>query len=447
MNEDFNSNMNHNSSDDHLHHEEDYQFLSEIHKRRRITGRQVLAIVLGVCALGILFGVIAGAVFSAVTAGYSERHPSPVHMGADADSEDWSTAESTESGTVSVSANSSENAAASLADTGGTQTEEDSLSDYEALNARMKEIGDTARKSVVHVMGIRNTEDWLHNTDTSTVTKNGLIVADTGDRLMILTDNDGLDNVEKIAVEMADDFIVTASFVKRDPITNLAVIAVSKDALDDSAKGSFTVADLGNSYTVRSGDSIIAIGSPLGYSGSVVYGEVTSVDNTVSVTDGEYNLITTNIEGAASGNGFLINTDGRIVGMIFQKYATQNSSVIVGVPISLLKHLTEVLCNNGAISYAGIHGQNVSEAVSKNSGIPTGVYITQIDANSPALAAGLAVGDVITQMDGREIASMRFIHNKIASLSPGDTIPVTVRRQGANGYVKFKFELTIGECK
>lgn len=278
------------------------------------------------------------------------------------------------------------------------------------------------------------------------MTNTGLIVADTGERVMILTGNESIDGVQQIAVEFPDGSIATADFIKKDPITNLAVISVSSDDLSAASKNSYKTADLGNFYS-RSGETVIAIGSPLGYSDSVIYGEVTSTDNTVSVTDGEYDLITTNIQGSSSGNGFLINTDGQVIGMIAQKYATQNSSVITGVPVSLLRHLIEILCNNEEISYIGIHGQTVSETVSKSSGIPSGVYVTQVDANSPALEAGLAAGDIITEMDGRDIVTMKYIHNKIASLNPGDTIPITVQRMGADGYVKFKFELKVGECK
>jgi serine protease Do len=450
MNREINDNMNNDSSDDHLHHEDDYQFMSEVHKRRNLNGRQIVLIICGVCVLAILFGVIAGAVFSAVTAGYSKRHPDPVRMNANADSEAISETKSMESSSASSSV--SQNAAASSVseNSAADPAQEDgerSLVNYEALNDQMKTIGNSAQKSIVYVMGIRNTEDWLNNTDTNTVTRSGLVVADANDRLLILTDYDGIDGAQKLAVELPDNSIVSAELVKRDPITNLAVIAVEKSGLNASEKSCYAVAALGNSYNIQIGDSVIAIGSPLGYSDSVVYGEVTSVENAVSVTDGEHNLIITNIMGSSSGNGFLVNTDGEFIGMIFQKYASQNSSAIVGIPGMLLKQLTEELCNNEPISYIGIQGQTVTESVSESSGISAGVYVTEIEANSPALSAGLAAGDIITEMDGHTITNMRLVHNIIASMKPGDTIPVTVRRKGASRYVKFKFELTVGECK
>lgn len=450
MNREFNDKMNNDSSDDHLYNEEDYQFLSEVHKRRNLNARQIVLIICGVCFLAILFGAIAGAVFSAVTAGYSERHPDPVRMnaGADAGTLSGTGSDVSTSDASSVSQNESVSANSSVSGNAAELSpQEKSLSYYEALNNRMKTIGNSAQRFIVYVLGIRNTEDWLNNTDTDTVTRSGLIVADANERLLILTDYDGIDGAQKLAVELPDKSIVSAVLVKRDPITNLAVIAVEKNSLNTSQKGCYAVANLGNSYNIRIGDSVIAIGSPLGYSNSVVYGEVTSVENAVSVTDGEYDLIITNIMGSSSGNGFLVNTEGEVTGMIFQKYATQNPSAIVGIPGELLKQLTEELCNNEPISYMGIQGQTVTESLSASSGIPAGVYVTGIDANSPALAAGLAAGDIITEMDGRTITNMKLIHNIIASLKPGDTIPVTVQRKGANRYVKFKFELTVGECK
>lgn len=480
--------------------EEDYRFLSEIHKRRPLSLRTILTTVAGVTCCAVLFGVVAAFVFGVVWDRRQEKKSDKVSLVSQSEVEETASIgvsdgagqmgpgrSQMEEGIKSEQHESSGQSAAGKSTTsnggdsstrgqeathagnGGNQSnggagtnpggqtltpeqeaeqeQADSLVDFEALNAKMKQIGDDAAASFVRVIGIKETEDWVRTKDVGTSARTGLIVADNGQNLLILTDYGSLTTMKQIAVEMPDGEILKASLVKHDPITDLSVISIPKNTLKGGTGTSFRTADLGNSYQVREGDSVIAIGSPLGYSGSVVYGQVTSIESTVSVTDGEYNLITTDILGSPSGNGFLINTDGQVVGLINQKYATQNASVVTGVPISLLKHLIEVLSNKGALSYAGIHGQEVSAEVSKSSGIPVGVYLTGVDATSPALAAGLQVGDILESVDGLRTTSMKLVHNKLTSLKPGDTVPVTVCRLGADGYVKFDFKLTIGESK
>ncbi|MEE3419764.1 MAG: trypsin-like peptidase domain-containing protein [Lachnospiraceae bacterium] len=424
--------------------EGEYHFLKETVKEKPISGRRVLSKALFAIVCGALFGVTAAGVFYGVTTSAKSRAASRVTFSEDEGGEAMSSsAPAVETPT--------ETSTPTPTPTETQPTEQDenalALADYETLNAAMKEIADKANVSVVEVTGIKSQEDWFQRTDTSTVTQSGLIVANNGTSLLILTSSDSVAGANEIAVTMPDETIARASLVKRDSNTGLCVVSIPLNTLGESTLASCAVADLGNSYTVSTGDSVIAIGSPLGYSDSVAYGEITSTKNTVSVVDGEYNLLTTDIQGSPDGNGFLINLKGQVVGCIFQKYATQNTAVVTGVPISLLKYLIEELSNNSSLSYAGIHGQSVTREISKSSGIPVGVYISAVEADSPALAAGLQAGDILVKMDGLDVSSMQLVHNKLTSMKPGDTVPIKVERTGPDGYVEFDFQLTIGEAK
>ena len=467
-----------NTSPEEIEEEEEYHFLKETVKQPPVSPRRILGRVLFVLVCGALFGAAAAGTFVGLTASAKERQSTRVTFSQDENGEEAAASGGTDSGTTSEAAASApqdstaanENGAAGTpagsgdpipssaanapAGSAGTQAVagagEDSsalaLTNFENLNGAMKRIADRADASIVEVTGITSTEDWFKRTDTSTATQSGLIVADNGTSLLVLASSDAIGGATRIVVTMPDESIVEASLVKKDNNTGLCVVSIPLSSIAGATKDSYTVADLGNSYTVSAGDSVIAIGSPLGYSDSVAYGEVTSTHNTVSVVDGEYNLLTTDIQGSPEGNGFLINLDGQVVGCIFQKYATQNSSVVTGVPISLLKYLIEELSNKTAISYAGIHGQSVTQEISRSSGIPVGVYITSVEPDSPALAAGLMAGDVLVQMDGLKVSSMTLVHNKLTALKPGETVPVRVERAGNGGYVEFNFLLTVGEA-
>ncbi len=435
-----------NKIDRELNSEEDeYRFLRETQKQPPMKMRTIWTGAALIVIGAVLFGVIAAEVFVSVVNDRRQNTPDTVQLSEDEDLSQ-SDSESSVSSTAPAVEQEEHDQAAETPKT-DEEMESDALVNYELLNRKMTEIGTAAERYLVRVSGITSQEDWLKNTDTSATTATGLIVADNGKNLLILTDYSSIDGAEQIAVTFSEGTILNGTLVKNDPITNLAVISVADSDLTEAVKSGYSIAVLGNSYQVSTGDSVIAIGSPLGYIGSIGYGEVTSTDNTVSVTDGEYSLITTSIQGSSSGNGVLINTDGEVVGIIFQKYSAQNQTNVTGVPISLLKHRIEVLSNNGTLSYAGFKGLTVTEKIAESSGMPEGVYVTAVDADSPALQAGLAVGDVIQGVDGLEITSMKLLHTKLNTFDVGDTVSVTVRRLGADGYKKFEFKLTIGELK
>ncbi len=425
--------------------EEEYQFLNETYKRPPIKKRTVLTGVAMIIVCAVLFGVIAAVVFLSIIREHEENVVSTVSLTEDED--ELSEVTPTPTPTVVPSQDQAVDAPKDRSEMTADELRAEALENYDLLNQKMKAIGLRAERYLVHITGIRSREDWLNHTDISTTTQSGLIVADNGQNLLILIDYASIDGAEQIAVTFPDGTILDGSFLKRDPITNLAIIGVSHALITDEVKRSYSIANLGNSYRISTGDSVIAIGSPLGYSGSIGYGEVTSTENTISVIDGEYNLITTTIQGSSTGNGLLINTDGEVIGLIFQRYAIQNNASIVGVPISLLKHLIEVLSNNGTLTYAGFKGQTITHNVAESSGMPEGVYVTSVEADSPALAAGLAVGDIIEEIDGLDTSSMKLLHTKLGTLKVGDIVEVTVRRLGADGYKKFKFKLTVGEVK
>ena len=96
----------------------------------------------------------------------------------------------------------------------------------------------------------------------------------------------------------------------------------------------------------------------------------------------------------------------------------------------------ELLLNSQSVPYAGIYGVTVSSDISESKQVPSGMYVTQIQANSPAMAAGIQSGDVIQSVDGEEIASMAQYEKVLQKCKAGDTIRIQGKRLGAGGYVE-----------
>ena len=211
-------------------------------------------------------------------------------------------------------------------------------------------------------------------------------------------------------------------------------------------RSKITAATLGNSYSVSYGSPVIAVGAPIGVPDSFAYGTILSSSGIKTVTDGEYSLFTTDINGSSNGSGVLVNLDGQVVGFIMQDFAQNDSGSITAVPISPLKSLIELLSNNKPLPYIGVEGQDVSQAVSKETDMPEGIYVTSVAADSPALSSGLMPGDFIVSVDESKTITLRLLHDRLMNKAPGDTMKVGVKRLGADGYVDFTFTMTVGEA-
>ena len=330
-----------------------------------------------------------------------------------------------------------------------TPTEEEldreALAAYARVQSKLRGIADGAMKSVVTVTGVTADDEWFDITNEGRNAASGLIVADNSVSYLVLTDIDVIDSAEKIAVTLPDGTVVWASFQKKDPVTGLCVISIPRDKVPRQARNSLSVATLGNSYNVNCGDSVLAVGAPMGAAGTFACGGVVSLTGSVEIVDGEYRLITTDMYGGKSGSGILINMDGEVVGIIEQEYASDDHHSITAIPISPLKSLIEKLSNNSALSYIGIHGLDISEKAAEAQDIPSGVYVSSVEEDSPALQAGLQPGDIITSVGLGSSVTLRSLHENIMNRSPGDNVEVTVMRQGSSKYAEFDFVITIGE--
>ena len=183
----------------------------------------------------------------------------------------------------------------------------------------------------------------------------------------------------------------------------------------------------------------------MGYSDSVSYGIVTSTGQKVSALDTEYDLLMTDVLGSKEGSGILVNLEGEIVAVIAQSYSSEDKNVITGLAISKLKDLIESLSNDEGQPYIGIRGQNVTAQISKKTGLPIGVLVTAVQADSPAMLSGIKEQDVIVKLEDETITSIRQYHDRLSKLTPGQEVKITAMRQGTEGYAEVEFKVTVSE--
>lgn len=323
--------------------------------------------------------------------------------------------------------------------------QEKPIDQYIKIQEELMAVADKASAAVVNVTAISSQMDYFNQSVENKQQISGVIIARTDDSLYILTESRIIDNIERIQVTFCDGYIGDAIFLKADPDTGLAVLRVNTDSLTMDTLEQITCVSLGNSYSAGAGDTVIALGSPNGYPGSVAFGKITSKNNVIQGVDCEYNLLITDIIGSSEGSGVLVNLDGNVIGIIDQTYSNPGQQVVTGLAISQLKTLLEHLSNGETRPYIGIKASEVTASVSEITGIPKGIIVTEVEDESPAFFAGLSDLDVITQLGEEKIANMSQYRSALDKLKPGDKVTVVALRKGAEGYTDISFEVTIGE--
>ncbi len=317
--------------------------------------------------------------------------------------------------------------------------------DYQALQDKLYAIGKQANKSMVTVTGVTSGMDWFDTPYENENSASGIIIGNKDEELLILTEKKIIVDAKAIHITFIDETEASASLKKYDGNTGIAVIAVPLAEISEETMNEISIAELGNSYNVTQGTSVIAIGSPLGASNSILCGTITSSQNTVSTIDTNYTIFTTDIMGNENGSGVLINLQREVIGLILQDYSNQNNrNTITALSISELKQVIEDLLNNQDISYVGLRISTVTNAIAEEFGIPRGVYIKSVELDSPAMVAGLQEADVITQINGEEIINTVQYYQRVYEREPGDEITITVKRQSGESYTDLECKVIVG---
>ena len=329
-----------------------------------------------------------------------------------------------------------------------TQTPEErqpmTLDDYQQIQTELYAIGNTANKSIVTITGVVSDTDWFNNSYEREGQGCGTIIGESGGKLWILTEKKTIKDAAKIKVTFVNDAVAEAKLVRYDGNTGLAALTVDLEDLETSTQNAITVMKTAGSNTIHKGSIVIALGSPLGTNYSILTGNITSSAYSISTIDANYDIFTTDIVGSKNGSGALINLNGEVIGLVTQGYSSEgDQNTLTAISISELKPVIEMLSNNKDIPYIGLEITTVTNTIAKENDIPKGVYIKEVKMDSPAMAAGLQSGDVITEIDGEAVISVDGYQTKLLSLTPGDVAEVTIQRQGNDGYTEIKCPVTV----
>jgi 2-alkenal reductase len=261
----------------------------------------------------------------------------------------------------------------------------------------------------------------------------GVIISEQG---YIVTNNHVVDGAERLEVILADGTTLPAELVGSDIYADLAIL---------QAQGEMpAVAEWGNSEMLIPGETLIAIGSPLGdFTNTVTVGVVSATDRSIDIAQ-DYaleGLIQTDAAiNQGNSGGPLLNLAGEVIGIntLIVRGNGQNSVVAEGlgfaVPSNTARAIAEQVIKKGyfARPNLGIRWVTITPALASRYRLPAdhGIYITEIEQNGPAANAGLERGDIITELQGEPIDSEHPFQNQLFEFEPGDQVMLQIQRQG-----------------
>lgn len=329
-------------------------------------------------------------------------------------------------------------------DTGSDYELSEGMEIYASVQQDAIRIAAKPMKAMVRISGLSSDSDLLDDSFLTYGDEEGVVFLNNQSDLYILTSYKGLEKTETIRVTFSNGSVANGILCKADVRTGIAVVRVPLDLLTDEDLSKIYVAPLSNSSDEESEKSVIAIGSPSGNYGAIVYGMITSVSGRMNAADCEYTLLGTNIMGSTESSGVLLDMDGNVTGLIVRTQEDEN--ILKAVSVTQLRPLIEILSNGETIRYLGIRGLGISVEQAVNLGIPKGIYVNSLESGSPAMVAGIQSGDIITGLDGMELKDMKTYMTVLQNQEVGGKVEMTVRRKAPDGeFAEMKFTLTVEE--
>ncbi len=307
------------------------------------------------------------------------------------------------------------------------------------VEGSIADVAEKVSKSVVSIVTSTKTTDFFGKSYSSAAAGTGIIVSSDG---YILTNKHVISGASTVTVVLDDGTTYeNVNIVATDPLNDVAFLKIENVS-------DLTAATLGDSKTIAVGQQVIAIGNALGeYQNTVTSGIVSGTGRSVVASDGSgtttetlSDMIQTDAAiNSGNSGGPLVNAAGEVIGI---NTATSTSAENMGfaIPISSVKGMLAQLTETGSAkrTYLGVYVTEITAEIAKNYNLPVseGAYIysssnySAVVSGSPAAKAGLRDKDIVTKVNGVSVGAAGSLTNLIGEYKPGDTVQLTVVRDG-----------------
>ena len=314
---------------------------------------------------------------------------------------------------------------------------------YEAI----RKVADDVSDAFVTVEAIEQGVDWFQEVYEKRTRTTGLVLGNDGVDLLILVGTEQFAGANAIDVFFGDE-VIPGSIYSMDRDYGLAVIAVPLSQIPAELMEQIEMGLFAEAEDIVPGTPVIALGAPNGYEGSMEFGMITSLGSTVSITDGEVASFTVNIAEYPRSYGFVVNLEGKILGLITHTHkANPGDGIFTAVSLDSIRGVIIKLLNNAERAYFGIKGQDIPKNLKKEYGLENGVYVREVENASPALASGIKAGDILVSVGGEAVEGIRSFADVILERSTREIVQVKLMRKTEDGLREMTVEVLLIEKK
>ena len=395
-------------------------------------------------AMAAVFGVIAGAVFIAITYFYKEKNP------------ELFSEQTNGKARVTVSDNKNNDRlnlspASDAVKIPSTDVIDNTSSSFTSTD--VSGVVEKAMPSIVSIDCVTQVSSPFYGTYDAPIAGSGIIIEQKEKEFMIATNNHVVEDAKDIKVTFNDGTTAAATVKGKDDVADLAVIAVKLEDLSADTLNSIAVAKLGNSDDVKIGEIAIAIGNSLGYGQSVTVGYISAKDRDLTIDGQTYsNLLQTDAAiNPGNSGGALVNINGEVIGINNAKVGGTNvEGMGYAIPISRAQNILADFAARETLSteeqgFLGVSITSVTDDIAKMYNWPTGAYVSALVEGGAAEKAGIMVGDIITAIDDTKIKTDRSLVEKIQSIRYGQEIKVTLQRLEDGEFKEITITVVLGQ--
>lgn len=313
----------------------------------------------------------------------------------------------------------------------------------------VKSLSDVAKKgkrSVVSLLVLTGATIGNKEFVSESQSVSGVLIADNGQELLILGPTMEVGETQQIQATFCDGKKYQVTEKKSDANLELTIYAVKESQLEEKTEKSIRLAALGSSYEVKKGDTTVLLGMLFGQGDAVGYGVLRSSTEKAERADGTYHILGAELAGFTGGSGIMFNRQEEVIGIICDAAGEDAKEELMhAYAISDIKDVMQFLANGESVPYIGINATDVSENIAEDRRIPRGIYVDKVEADSPAMRAGIQSGDVLTAIGGTDIENFEQYHELLMEEKEGTHLLIKGYRRGAKDqYVAVHFNATVG---
>ncbi|MBO7402896.1 MAG: serine protease [Lachnospiraceae bacterium] len=305
----------------------------------------------------------------------------------------------------------------------------DPVNAFKELYEKLGDIARKALKSLVEVDIVKIETDWFGEPLESSTSVCGVVIGDDGVEYLVLVPASEVVMADRVDVTIGKTVVSGTAIIASDAEFDFAILSVPLDACTEADRKTVEYASFGGEASVKAGDPVIAVGSPNGYFGTYDFSMITNTGNYAYVTDDRFEIYTTNRYENSFGSGIFINYNGEMVGIMTHLFKEEmNEGITTMIATDGVADVIGKLANGTPKNYLGVQSMETPANVLKRLEVKYGLYVMDVNLESPAETAGIKKGDILIKFEGKDLKTVDSLHELLNSYEAGTEVEITLIR-------------------